>query len=100
MAPDPTSIRRTQPSAPSKPAGVEPEQLLRATIFLEPREDAFLESIRFAGRQRTPRVDTTRSAVARLAISRLEDQLSADEIIAELAKRTLPSSAEGGRPRR
>lgn len=100
LAPEPTPIRQKKPGAASKPAPAATEQLLRTTMFLGPSEDNFLESIRSIGRRSTPKVDATRSAVARLAISRLEEQLSAEEIIAELAKSSTSSSPGGGRPRR
>lgn len=49
-------------------------ELLRQTIFLDDQSDALLEDVRRASRSR--RVDANRSAVVRLALRRLADELT------------------------
>lgn len=92
-------VPETQPPSPPKhPASsraAASEHLVKTTMHLGPDEDAFLEDVRFAGRRATPKVDASRSAVARLAIARLAEQMSANEIVAELQRRARKTSGTG-----
>lgn len=83
-----------KPSAkPSKPGMRAPEptsastELTKVSIYLDEHADAFLESVRATARTAEPRVDATRSAVVRLALTRMAQQLSADEVVAQLHRR-------------
>lgn len=71
------------------------EGLVRATIHFGAAQDRFLNTVAHAGRMNTPKVDASRSAVTRLAIERLEREMSAEQIVAELTKRAVPSSRPG-----
>ena len=86
------------PAATSPPAGG--GELVRTTLHLSPAEDEFLEAVRTAGRGRRPRVDTSRSAVARYAIDQLAARMTAEQIVTALEQSTQPMSSTGGRPRR
>lgn len=91
----PTPIEPTPPAAV-----VEVEALVRTTIHLGAGEDSFLDEVRYAGRQSRPKIDASRSAVVRLALARLADEMSPTEVVAELKKRTPKTTSTGGRPRR
>lgn len=102
--PDPSdapAAAKAAPRASKTPAGpvraTEPvvEPLVKTTMHLGPAEDAFLENVRYAGRSARPKVDASRSAVARLAIARLAEQMEPAEIVAELQRRAAPSNAPG-----
>ena len=81
---------RLAPVAPPEPAS-EPaavvDGLVRKTIYFGESEDATLEDLTIAGRRAKPRVEASRSAIVRLALSRLVDQLTPEEIIDELRQR-------------
>lgn len=61
-------------------------ELAKASIYLDEYTDAYLETVRAAARTTKPRVDATRSAVVRLALNRLADQLTTGEVVAELQR--------------
>ena len=86
------------PGPPGLAAGGGADELIRSTIHVDAAVDSFLEEVRSVGRRRTPKVDATRSAVVRLAVARLAAQLTADQVVDELAARG--KAAGGGRPRR
>lgn len=74
------------------------QELVKKTIYLSTREDDFLEDVYLAGR-RAPggKVDANRGAVVRLALRRLEGELSPEQIVEEIrAGITRPAA---GRPR-
>lgn len=74
------------------------QELVKKTIYLSTREDDFLENVYLAGR-RSPggKVDANRGAVVRLALRRLEGELSPEQIVEEIrAGITRPAA---GRPR-
>lgn len=74
------------------------QELVKKTIYLSTREDDFLENVYLAGR-RSPggKVDANRGAVVRLALRRLESELSPEQIVEEIrAGITRPAA---GRPR-
>lgn len=100
----PTVSCRSDLKGPKQPRPVsarsEPAPLTRTTIHLSTGEDRFLEEVAIAGRLASPRVDITRSAVARLAIARLADELAPEEIIALLNNTPPVGTSAGGRPRR
>jgi hypothetical protein len=57
------------------------------TVYLEQGDDDFLETITHTGRTSQPKVAVSRSAVVRLALERLKDQLAAGDMVDELAAR-------------
>lgn len=96
------AIAQTQPPsrvpapAPQPKAG----DLIRSTIHVDAAADRFLEDVRSVGRQRSPRVDASRSAIVRLAVERLAEQLAPDQVVDELATRGVIPGSGIGRPRR
>lgn len=75
-----------------------PELLDKATIWLSSSDQQTLDGIAHAARSRTPRISLSRSAIARLAITRLADQLTAAQVVDILD--AVPASGSPGRPRR
>ena len=65
------------------------------SIYLDDTTDACLETVRAAARATKPRVDATRSAVVRLALNRLAEQLTPAEIVAELQRSAAAHSGPG-----
>lgn len=91
------------PSQSASPTSVEPpasrDELVRATIYLLPTDDDWFDDIARAARTRRPRVDASRSAVARLALARLRETLSAEDIVNILKSRAQNSDQTSGRKR-
>ncbi|MCZ9635090.1 hypothetical protein [Rhodococcus sp. BH5] len=83
--------------AEAKPLQVEAQPLEKASIYLDPQSDEFLESARIAGRRSKPRVDASRSAVVRLALARLAEQMTPDQVVRELVLRAPAHTGEGRR---
>ncbi len=77
----------------------EAEALVRASIYLDQTTDTYLEDVRTAGRRSTPKVDASRSAVVRLALSRLAEQLTPAELVDELRSRADRAAGGPGRKR-
>jgi hypothetical protein len=67
--------------------------------YLDAASDEFLEDVRAAARRATPKVDASRSAVVRLALLRLADELGPAELIAELRRRSASVAPGPGRKR-
>lgn len=87
-----------QPAAPASAAATPPASgtdLTKVSIYLDDTADASLEAVRAAARATKPRVDATRSAVVRLALTRLADQLTPTEIVAELQRSAAAHSGPG-----
>jgi hypothetical protein len=72
-----------------------PSDLTKVSIYLDEPTDTYLETVRAAARTVRPRVDATRSAVVRLALNRLADQLGAGEVIAELQRNAAGHTGPG-----
>src|SRR5690606_8859853 len=99
------AVREQQPPARSdpaarpaqeKPAAVPPT---RRTVPLGPVEERFLDEIGIAGRRSASgRVDADRSAVIRLALRRLAEHLSVDEVVDVIREGTTRTGG-AGRPR-
>jgi hypothetical protein len=73
--------------------------LIRASIYLDDASDEFLEDVRVAARRATPKVDASRSAVVRLALLRLSDELSPAEVVEQLRRRSASAANGPGRKR-
>lgn len=87
------------PASVSEPPKVRPPasstDLTKVSIYLDDTTDASLEAVRAAARATKPRVDATRSAVVRLALTRLAEQLTPAEIVAELQRSAATHSGPG-----
>lgn len=71
--------------------------VVKSSIYLDTATDDFLEEVRIRGRKSKPKIDASRSAVVRLALARLEDQMDADQVIRELLARAAPQGGPGRR---
>lgn len=78
---------------PVRPAP--PTDLTKVSIYLDEPTDAFLETVRTAARFAKPRVDATRSAVVRLALNRLAEQLHPSDLVAELQRKAATHTGPG-----
>lgn len=80
--------RAPLPPAVQAPATPPPPvtDLTKVSIYLDEPTDTFLETVRTAARFAKPRIDATRSAVVRLALNRLAEQLHPTDLIAELQR--------------
>jgi len=83
---------------PTSTANGMAEDLAKFSIYFDTDNDEFLESVRAAGRRSRPRVDSSRSAVARLAVARLAEQMTPEDVVAELQLRA-PKTTRNGRRR-
>ena len=92
--PSPAVVAKSEPS-PARASEVATEALVRATIHFGAGQDRFLNTVAHAGRMNTPKVDASRSAVTRLAIERLEQQMPTEQIVAELASRASATTRPG-----
>ena len=89
---------KAQPAAPAPTAATPPASgtdLTKVAIYLDDTTDASLETVRAAARATKPRVDATRSAVVRLALNRLAEQLTPAEIVAELQRSAAAHNGPG-----
>lgn len=86
---------KAQPAAPAAPPPAAGTDLTKVSIYLDDTTDASLETVRAAARATKPRVDATRSAVVRLALNRLAEQLTPAEIVAELQRSAAAHSGPG-----
>ena len=89
---------KAQPAAPAPTAATPPASgtdLTKVSIYLDDTTDACLETVRAAARATKPRVDATRSAVVRLALNRLAEQLTPAEIVAELQRSAAAHNGPG-----
>lgn len=95
----PAPVHGPVPSPEPAPAAPSPAPLVRATVYLQDGDDLWLERIAGEGRLQRPRVDASRSAVTRLALERLREQMTGDEIVAHLAAKAQASTQAVGRKR-
>jgi len=75
---------QSSPAIPPSPTITGGTDLTKVSIYLDEITDGYLETVRSTARTAKPRVDATRSAVVRLALNRLAEQLGPAEVIAEL----------------
>ncbi|CPU62833.1 Uncharacterised protein [Mycobacteroides abscessus] len=92
-APSPAAV--SEPPQAQPPAPASGTDLTKVSIYLDDTTDASLEAVRAAARATKPRVDATRSAVVRLALTRLAEQLTPAEIVAELQRSAATHSGPG-----
>lgn len=93
-APEPPKAQPAAP-VPATPLPATGTDLTKVSIYLDDTTDAYLETVRAAARASKPRVDATRSAVVRLALNRLADQLTPAEIVGELQRSAAAHSGPG-----
>lgn len=96
----PASERPRQPApvtvAPARPQTPPPNtDLAKVSIYLDEHADAYLETVRTTARSAKPRVDATRSAVVRLALNRLAEQLRPADVVAELQRSAATHTGPG-----
>ena len=97
--PQPQPTPPAPATAPPPPAANAPAptstDLTKVSIYLDEPTDTYLETVRAAARTARPRVDATRSAVVRLALTRLADHLSPTEVVAELQRNAATHTGPG-----
>lgn len=91
-APPPAAAPKSPRPAPTTTPATE---LTKVSIYLDDPTDAYLETVRGAARTARPRVDATRSAVVRLALNRLAEQLDPVAVVAELQRKAAGHSGPG-----
>jgi hypothetical protein len=98
-APEPA---QAQPPATPKARPPEPIQaaaaatdLAKVSLYLDESTDTYLETVRAAARTARPRVDATRSAVVRLALTRLAEQLNPAQVVDELQRNAAAHTGPG-----
>lgn len=88
----PDAPKSSRPAVTAAPATTE---LTKVSIYLDDPTDTYLETVRGAARTARPRVDATRSAVVRLALNRLAEQLDPAAVVAELQRKAAGHSGPG-----
>lgn len=84
--------KSSRPAAAAAPATTD---LTKVSIYLDDSTDTYLETVRGTARTARPRVDATRSAVVRLALNRLAEQLDPAAVVAELQRKAAGHSGPG-----
>ena len=74
------------------------EDLAKYSIYIDTTADEYLEAVRVAGRKLRPKITATRSAVVRLALAKLAEQMTPADVAEEIARRA-PERTANGRPR-
>jgi len=85
--------RRPAPPAPETGATV------KVTLYVDRDTDEFMEAARVEGLTARPKVDVSRSAVVRLALRRLMDEMSPAEVKTLLAGQAVRSTGPGRKRR-
>lgn len=88
-------LRPPKSSRPAVTAAPATTDLTKVSIYLDDPTDTYLETVRGAARTTRPRVDATRSAVVRLALNRLAEQLDPAAVVAELQRKAAGHSGPG-----
>ena len=94
-----TAPRPAPKAAPKEPAAAGTSTSIKVTLYVDRQADDFMESARIEGLVARPKVDISRSAVVRLALRRMMDEMSAAEA-KELLERQEVRSVGPGRKRR
>jgi hypothetical protein len=97
----PRTLPKTPPVKalpPVESSGPEAE-LAKYSIYFDGTADEFLEATRVAGRRLKPKLSVSRSSVVRLALERLSDSMSPDEVALELSRNAVIARSGTGRPR-
>ena len=81
------------------PAPEETGATFKVTLYVDRQTDEFMEATRVIGLTSRPKVDVSRSAVVRLALRRLMDEMSPTEVKTILEHQAVRSSGPGRRRR-
>lgn len=81
------------------PTPTEMGATFKVTLYVDRDTDEFMEAARVEGLTARPKVDVSRSAVVRLALHRLMDEMSPAEVKALLAGRAVRSTGPGRKRR-
>jgi len=90
---DPPAVDGT----PATPAAVEPP--VKMTFYVDQDIDRYLEDVRIQGLTSRPKVDVSRSAVVRLALRRLRDDMNPEQVKALLAAQPTDPTRTGRKRR-
>lgn len=98
-APEPAQAQtppatKARPPAPP-PAASAATDLAKVSLYLDDATDTYLETVRAAARTARPRVDATRSAVVRLALTRMAEQLNPTQVVDELQRNAAAHTGPG-----
>jgi hypothetical protein len=81
------------------PASVETGTTFKVTLYVDQATDEYMEAVRVEGLTSHPKVDVSRSAVVRLALRRLMDDMSPGEVKTLLAGQVVRVSGPGRKRR-
>lgn len=73
-------------------------ELSKYSVYFDTNMDDFLDEVQAAGRQQRPKIAPSRSAVVRLALTKLAEAMTPEQIVLELASRA-PKRTGTGRQR-
>lgn len=101
--PEPAQLQPAPPPATSPedtpalvpPAASTATDLAKVSLYLDESTDTYLETVRAAARTTRPRIDATRSAVVRLALTRMAEQLNPAQVIDELQRNAAAHTGPG-----
>lgn len=96
VAPPPPAKPNQRPPAP---VPAETGATFKVTLYVDRDTDEFMEAARVEGLTSRPKVDVSRSAVVRLALRRLMDEMSPVEVKALLAGQAVRSTGPGRKRR-
>lgn len=100
QTPTPTgpAAPETAPPTPS-PSPEETGATFKVTLYVDRATDEFMEAARVAGLTSRPKVDVSRSAVMRLALRRLMDDMTSDQVKQHLESQVVRTTGPGRRRR-
>lgn len=109
-AASPPAVAKVKPAPPPKTSAVKAlpppvetsgseDELAKYSIYFDGTADEFLEATRVAGRRLKPKLSISRSSVVRLALERLSDSMSPDDVAFELSRNAAIARSSTGRPR-
>lgn len=88
------------PVAASAPAERQPvEPAVKLTLYVDADLDRYLEDVRIHGLTSRPKVDVSRSAVVRLALRRLRDDMTSEQVKTLLAEQPTDPTRTGRKRR-
>lgn len=85
--------------ARSAPSPEETGTTFKVTLYVDRTTDEFMEATRIEGLTSRPKVDVSRSAVVRLALRRLMDDMSPAEVKSLLGRQAVRSAGPGRKRR-
>ena len=95
QAQTPATPKARPPQPQPIPAVAAATDLAKVSLYLDESTDTYLETVRAAARTARPRVDATRSAVVRLALTRLAEQLNPAQVVDELQRNAAAHTGPG-----